>query len=84
MRAILACLSAMALLSVAAAFAPEPTSRITLTLTDAESGRPIAGVVRLSHEADGKRTVLTPPGSPEHARKTTHVFRTKTQRRRTP
>ena len=62
MRAVLACLSAMALLLVAAAFAPEPSCRVTLLLTDASSGKPVAGVVRFTHAADGKSVVLTPKG----------------------
>ena len=62
MRAVLACLSAVALLLVAAAFAPESSCRVTLLLTDAYSGKPIAGVVRFTHDADGKSVVLTPKG----------------------
>ena len=62
MRAILACLGAVALLLVAAAFAPEPSCRVTLMLTDAYSGKPVAGVVRFNHAADGKSVVLTPKG----------------------
>ncbi len=62
MRAILACLSAVALLLVAAAFAPEPTCRVTLTLTDADSGKPVAGVARFARLSDGKPVVLTAKG----------------------
>jgi hypothetical protein len=62
MRTMLACLAAIATLVIAAAFAPEPMSRVTLKLTDAESGRPLAGIVRFTHIADGKPVLLTPKG----------------------
>ena len=62
MREILACLSAMALLLVAAAIAPEPTCRVALRLTDADSKKPVAGVIRFTHSTDGKSLVLTPKG----------------------
>ncbi|MFM9961036.1 MAG: hypothetical protein ACKV2Q_07405 [Planctomycetaceae bacterium] len=62
MRAVLSGLGVVSLLLVAAAFAPEPTCRVTLLLTDADSGRPVAGVIRFTHESDGQRVVLTPKG----------------------
>ncbi len=62
MRAMLASLGAVAVLLVAAAFAPEPSCRVTLLLTDANSGKPVAGVVRFIHTDDGKSVVLTPKG----------------------
>jgi hypothetical protein len=49
-------------LLVAAAFAPQPICRVTVVLTDAESGSPVAGVVRISQEVDGKRGILSPKG----------------------
>jgi hypothetical protein len=60
MRTLLASLSAISLLSVAAAFAPETTSRVTLTLTDATSGQPVAGVVRIT-ALDGDKPVAVKP-----------------------
>lgn len=62
MRSILAGLSGVALLLVAATFAPEKTCRVTLLLTDADSGHPIAGVVRLTYDSNGKQVVLTSKG----------------------
>lgn len=62
MRACWACLSAVALLLIAAAFAPEGMCRVTLTLTDAETGRPLAGVVRITHKEDDQRVVRKPAG----------------------
>ncbi len=62
MRTVLACLGAVALLLVAAAFAPEPSCRVTLLLTDANSGKPVAGVARFTHATDGKSVVLTTKG----------------------
>ncbi len=61
-RALLACLSAVSLLLIAAAFAPDGTCRVTLTLTDNESGRPLAGVVRITHPEGDQRVVLKPAG----------------------
>lgn len=60
MRACLACLVALGLLLIAAAFAPDGMSRVTLTLTDAETGRPVAGVVRITHRDGDQRVVLKP------------------------
>ena len=62
MRACLACLSAVGLLLIAAAFAPDGMCRITLTLTDAETGRPLAGVVRITRKEGDQRVVLKPVG----------------------
>lgn len=62
MRACLACLSAVGLLLVAAAFAPDGMCRVTLTLTDAETGRPLAGVVRITHKEGDQRVLLKPAG----------------------
>ncbi|GDY09531.1 hypothetical protein LBMAG52_30170 [Planctomycetia bacterium] len=62
MRACLACLSAVGLLLIAAAFAPDGMCRVTLTLTDADTGRPLAGVVRITHKDGDQRVVLKPDG----------------------
>ncbi len=62
MRACLACLSAVGLLLIAAAFAPDRMCRITLTLTDAETGRPLPGVVQITHKVGDQRVVLKPSG----------------------
>ncbi len=60
MRGCLACLSAVGLLLIAAAFAPNGMCRVTLTLTDAETGRPLSGVVRITHQEGDQRVVLKP------------------------
>lgn len=62
MRACLACLSAVGLLLIAAAFAPDGMCRVTLTLTDAETGRPLPGVVRITRKDGDQRLVLMPSG----------------------
>ena len=60
MRACWTCLNAVGLLLIAAAFAPDSVCRVTLTLTDANTGLPLPGVVRITcHEAD-QRVVLKP------------------------
>jgi hypothetical protein len=62
MRACWACLSAVGLLLVAAAFAPDGMCRVTLTLTDADTGRPLAGVVRITRKEGDQRVVLKQVG----------------------
>lgn len=62
MRPCLACLSAVGLLLIASAFAPDGLCRVTLTLTDADTGRPLAGVVRITHQDGDQRVVLKPDG----------------------
>lgn len=62
MRACLACLSAIGLLLVAAAFAPDGMCQVTLTLTDDETGRPLAGVVRIAHQDGDQRVAFKPAG----------------------
>lgn len=60
MRACLACLSVVGLLLVAAAVAPDGLCQVTLTLTDDETGRPLAGVVRFTHQDGDQRVALKP------------------------
>lgn len=62
MRACWACLCAVGLLLIAAAFAPDGMCRVTLTLTDAETGRPLPGVVRITRIEGDQRLVLKPSG----------------------
>lgn len=62
MRTCLACLCSLGILLIAAAFAPEGICRVTLTLTDADTGRPLAGVVRITHHDGDQRVVLQPAG----------------------
>lgn len=62
MRALLTCLSTVGMLLIASAFAPNGLCRVTLTLTDADTGRPLAGVLRITHPDGNSRVVLKPDG----------------------
>lgn len=62
MRALLTCLSTVGMLLIASAFAPNGLCRVTLTLTDADTGLPLAGVVRITHQDGDSRVVLKPDG----------------------
>src|SRR5262245_49494612 len=62
MKSAFSCGCAIGMLLLAAAFAPEQLCRVTLTLNDANTNKPLAGVIRITQKAGDERQVLKPTG----------------------